>query len=1121
MLADGMFFVDIYNNNSLFVLLYIVRRKTTILTLLLVCVATAWGQASSVLASGDWWRLAVQGTGVYRLTVDDVPGLDGAEVSQIGLYGGSGEMLSLNNSQTPVDDLRPVAIEVHDADGDGRFGQGDWLLFFGEGTDVWSYVAGDRRWEMTRHSYATANHYYLTTTAAEPLRIAVAAAPVADTVMGDYTAVAMVNRDQTNVYRTGQTWLGEKFTVSSATRNFTLSLPATASGITLRYALASISSATGTFNISTTGFSRSNSITTSGKYSTVLEAINARAQSLNFTIRYIPGESTAEGYLDFIEITGIVPLALGSGQTLVRNNRHLGSTAAFRYSGGSGLRVWEVTKAGREREMALADGQWVDYTTEARMYVAFDGSNYLAPAAVAKISNQDLHGAAAADLVVVCHPRFVSQAQRIALLHELLDGMETLVVTDQQVYNEFSGGKQDPMAMRSFLRHLRKSHPERAPRYLLLFGKASYDPRNILGNSVPTLVTYETVFSFDDDGGSYSSDDMMGYLDDNESGGSAQSLDVSVGRLPAKDEAEATHLVDKIEGYMMRRDLGEDAARGSWRNFVALLADDADPSRAGDTVFAHSSEVTAKKINASYPDFNVERLYADAYRQQNNAIGSFYPELKNALTRRIDNGCLLLNYIGHGSVHYIGTERYVEPSDINAYSNAGRLPLLVTSTCSYGYHDLVDEICGAEAFLLASGGAVSVISATRPISHMERFNSDVILYALDTAYTIGDALRMAKNRTVVSPCISLLGDPALHLSVPSNVVEVTNIDGHDVDAAVGDTATVLSQVTVRGEIRNTAGELVTDFDGTIYPTVYDREMMCHTMANDNPGTEVAFCQQKNVLYRGAAPVTGGRFEYTFMVPRDVAYQYAPGKLSHYAVSGYEHAAGSYKNLYFGGLNEEVVISETRPQIALYLGDENFRNGGLTDASPMLVAHLSDSVGINAFGSGLGHDITVMIDNKPGSMTVLNDFYESDISDSRRGTVRYPLEGITSGNHTLTLKAWNIWGFSNTATIAFRVQSTDTLEFCSMTVAPNPAKDYAEFRYETNGSANITSAVLQVYSPQGGLMYSVEPTVTAGSYVVGPVRWDLSQVSPGMYLARMLVTTDDGETHQSTAKVIVR
>ena len=1102
--------------------MYGVKKVICIVTVVL-CMATTvtWGQSHSVLATGEWWRLTVRSSGMYRVTVADVPGLDGADVASIGLYGMGGDMLSLNNSETSTADLQPLAIEVHDADGDGRFGSGDWLLFFGEGTDVWRYSADDRRWEMRRHAYATENYYFLTPTAAEPRRVATAAPVEADTVTNVYTAVAMVNNDCVNLFNTGQVWMGEKFSSTTPTRSFTLSLPATASGIKLRYTLASKTSTTSSFSVRTMGYDRTHYISSNGVYTTVLEVLDGSAQSLAFAITYHYGGVTDEGYLDYIEMTGLVPIALGSGQTIVRNGSHLGSTAAFRYSGGgSALRVWDVTKAGAEREMTLEGGQWTDSTTEARQYVAFGGSSFLSPDAIAAVSHQDLHGAAAADLVVVTHPRFMAQAQRVASLHAIMDGLETLVVTDRQVYNEFSSGKQDPMAMRSLLRHLRSQYPDRPPRYLLLLGKATFDPRNITGHNLPMVTTYETAFSFDNDGVSYSSDDFMGYLDDDETGGSTETLDVSVGRLPAKSEAEAAHLVDKIENYMMRSDLGDGATHGSWRNFVALLADDADQSRPGDTLFVHSSEVTAKKIDGMYPAINVDRLYADAYHQQNSAIGNFYPELKNALTKRLSNGCLLLNYIGHGSIHYIGTERYIEPSDISGYDNNGRWPLLVTSTCSYGFHDLIDEECGAEAFMHATGGAIGVVSAARPISHVERFNTDVILFALDTANTIGDALRMAKNRTAVSPCISLLGDPALHLSVPRNVVTVTNIDGHDVDTLTCDTATVLSQVTVRGEVHDVDGQLVEDFDGMVYPVVYDRETQSRTLANDNPNTEVSFVQQKDVLFRGAVPVSGGRFEYTFTVPRDVAYQYAPGKLSHYAVSGYEHAAGSYRRLYFGGLNEDVTIRETRPEIELYLGDENFRSGGITDENPTLVAHLFDSVGINAFGSGLGHDITAMIDNNAGTLVVLNNFYDADITDSRRGTVRYPLSGIAAGTHTLTLKAWNIWGFSNTATITFKVRGADTVSFEALTVAPNPATNYAVFRYETNNSAAITSAVLQVYSPQGGLMLSVKPTVGEGSYVVGPVRWDLSQVSPGMYLARMLVTTADGETHQSTRKVIV-
>ena len=305
------------------------------------------GQGSSVLASGDWWRLTVRTTGLYRVTVADVPGLQGSDVARIGLYGAGGDMLSLKNSETSTGDLRPLAIEVHDADGDGRFGSGDWLLFFGEGTDVWRYSTADRRWEMCRHAYASENYYFLTTTAAEPRRVALAPAVEADTVTDTYTAVAMVNNDRVNLFNTGQVWLGEKFSVTTTMRSFTLSLPAVARDIKLRYALANKSAATGSFNMHTAGYDRTHYISSAGVYTTVLETVSGTAQSLTFSLTYHPGENTGEGYLDYIEMTGLVPIALGSGQTIVRNSSHLGSTAAFRYSGGgNALRLWEVTTPG-------------------------------------------------------------------------------------------------------------------------------------------------------------------------------------------------------------------------------------------------------------------------------------------------------------------------------------------------------------------------------------------------------------------------------------------------------------------------------------------------------------------------------------------------------------------------------------------------------------------------------------------------------------------------------------------------------------------------------------------------------------------------------------------------------
>ena len=1090
-----------------------------ILLLLLTLCAAAQG---SVLRSGAWWKVGVSAEGVYRLTTADVPALQGVSTDSIGLYGGGGDMLSLYNNQTPTGDLQPVSIDIVDHNGNGRFDSGDELLFFGEGAGGWRYVAADGRWEFVRHAYATRNYYYLTVNAPEQQRIETAPTVTASTEVTSYTAVAHVDNDLVNIFGSGQLWMGEKFSSTNPTRSFSLTLPGNADGVVkLRYALANKSSATGSFSVSTSSYSNNVAIAGSTVYATSLDQLNSGATSFTFSITYTAGESSAAGYLDYIELNGHAPLSFGGGQLLVRNDQALGSAARFRATGNaSGLRVWEVTRAGAERELSVAAGVWSDSTVGARRYVLFDGSQYLSPASISALDNQDLHGSGAADLVVVTLKHLTDQANRVATLHEVFDGLSTLVVTDEQVYNEFSSGKQDPMAIRSLLRHLKAAHPDQAPRYLLLLGKGSYDNRNLLGSSVATLVTYETLFSFDDDGQSYCSDDILGYLADDGHGAASEPLEVGIGRLPAKTVIEATRMVDKIEGYLTRRDLLAEGQHGDWRNHVVLLADDADPGKPYDTAFAHSSEVVARNIGQRFPQLNIDKFYADAYHQSSGAIGSYYPDLNNALRQRINNGCLLLNYIGHGSATYIGTERFIELSDIDTYTNTDRLPLFVTSTCSYGMYDQPEDLCGAEACQLAPAAAIAVISASRPISHTERFNNDVVCYALDPHNTIGDALRLAKCRTAVSQCIGLTGDPALRLSQPENRVVVTHINERPVSEGVDDTATVLSRVSVAGEIQDSNGVLLTDFEGTLYPIVYDRAVQTSTLANDNPGTEVAFTQQKNILYRGSHAVVGGRFEYSFIVPRDVAYQYDYAKLSHYAKSATDHATGCYNRLLLGGFNDSAAIASAAPSIRLFIGDTNFRSGGLTDANPTLIAYLHDSAGINA-GAGLGHDITAVLDGNPGSLVVLNDLYQPDVEQGGGGTVVYQFNGLTPGEHTLTLKAWNIFNLSASATISFTVRNADTLSLSDLRCWPNPASGSTRFLLEVNNTAKVASAELQIYSPQGQRVASFTPTVSADGYVVGPVVWDLGAVPAGLYLARMIVIDTDGTTYQQTTKCIVR
>ncbi|MBQ0016371.1 MAG: type IX secretion system sortase PorU, partial [Bacteroidales bacterium] len=561
-------------------------------------------------------------------------------------------------------------------------------------------------------------------------------------------------------------------------------------------------------------------------------------------------------------------------------------------------------------------------------------------------------------------------------------------------------------------------------------------------------------------------------------------------------------------------------------NYVTLLADDADPSCLHDTTFTHSAEYLANTIKQKYPHINIDKIYADAYVEQSGAIGSFYPDANNAIKKRMDYGCLLFNYIGHGSLQYIGTERYVTETEVSNYTNHQQHTILVTSTCTYGKYDIPGETCGAEMWLHAQGGAIASLSPARPISHNESFNTMLCSLLTGGQVRIGDALRNAKNAYNVSHSITLLGDPALMPSVPQYNAVVTAINNRPVTDSVADSVMVLSEVVVEGEIRQDS-LCVSNFNGTLFASVYDRESKALTLGNDNEDSEVQFSQQKSLLYKGSTTIANGKFQYRFIVPRDVAYNYEQGKISHYARStDGTDASGVYQNIYFGGFDTTLTISEFRPQIRLYMGDTLFRDGGLTDDSPTLIALISDSVGINAVGSGIGHDITAVIDNKPNTLVVLNDFYEPDITNSHNGQLRYAFDNLEQGYHSITFKAWNIYNYSNSATIHFIVTGQPSSGDVSFFAYPNPASTNTQLRIELSDTQKLSSAEISIYSYTGTLVTTLHPTINNDSYVVGPCSWNLTNavgamLHSGIYIARMILTTTDGETISKQCKIVIQ
>lgn len=1111
------------------------------ITLALCCltVALSVGKAHaqyaqhSLLSEGTWLKVEIGESGVYKISGDMLPALTNSPTAHIAAYGHrGGELNSLNGDQR-IDDLEEMAIEVVDADNNGTFGGGDYILLYATGPDKWEYNTSFERFTHYTHPYSKSNFVYITAQNGPRKRLAMSEAlENSTTEVTSCHFLSVYEHDLVNTHHSGQKWVGERMFGNSSSQTVNIQLPTVAlEPIKVRYALASVSDLSSQFEVTLNGATRSHAFTKNYRYSVVNEEFPYGGGSLlAFNIKYSYSESMASGYLDFIEVDAKVTMRMAGSELVMYQPDTYGAVKSYSVSNaGSNLRVWDITDFNEVREMRLERGGssavFTDSSSGWKQYLAFTPGSYRSPLSIETLACQDIHGMEVPDIVIVSNKRLVSQAQQLASLHSVYDDLTSAVVTQEEVFNEFSGGQTDPIAIREMLRMLRHKSPSGdKPRHLILFGKGTYDNRNLLGHDHTTVVTYQSVTSFDDDGESVTTDDIFTYLDDGESLSSYASMDISVGRLPAKNEAEATSMVGKIGRYMGKSDLQLDGIRGDWRNCVALLADDADPTRGGDTAFTRSSEITANQITQRYPQYAIDKIYADAYVQQTGADGSYYPDVNNALKRRMDYGCMLLNYIGHGSSQYIGTERFMMKSHISNYTNYDQLPFFITSTCTFGRHDDPDETCGAEEFLLASGAGIACLAASRPISHVQAVNTDMVLEALNPGNTIGEAIRIAKNKRFTTQALTLIGDPALSLSHPTHHVVITAINGRQVDSTRGDSVLVLSTVTVDGEIRDAGGNLVDDFDGIIYPEIYDRPRKVQTLANDNEGCEVTFNQQNSLIYKGHTNVTGGKFRYQFTVPRDVAYKFEKARMLHYAKNNTEDATGAYLNLYVGGFDESVDLHETRPAIELYMNDTNFRNGGITDANPTLLAMLFDSIGINAVGSGLGHDITATIDNNPNKIIVLNDLYDPDIDDEQRGTIRYSLENLSPGRHSITVKVWNIFNYSNTAEISFIVMTPDTTE-THFSASPNPTTGQAMLRMEHNAKGRIESARLDIYNMRGQRVRSFTPQPGADSYVVGPVTWNLrgesgTRVSPGIYMARFTAHTSDGETLTSCGKIVV-
>ena len=1112
------------------------KRITAILLLVVMSLPLIAGihtyTDKSVLSSGHWVKIRVQETGVCRMNFADLRKA-GLNPEQLRVFGYGGWMLTQDFSKVRIDDLPQVPVYIGE----------DYVLFYVRGSIGWSYNGA--RYLHTRNTYSDYGYYLLSDDAGEQKALTEREAVSGNPTDVDYYMYYQVHEldsvnliDRSGVSGGGREFYGEQFN-GGQTRTFTLLTPNARAGeqSMVYVATAAYAGTTSYFQLKAneqSSSTRIEAIPTSDFYTmarvgTTSMRVPAVADRQQLQVTYQNNVSGALGWLNYIEWTTPCDLKMVGSWMGVRSTvNYLSSTPVrFHLSGAdANTQIWDVTKPEAiVRVPATLEGeelQWVGSQTDGiHEYVALNthGNKWVNAEVLGEVANQNLHGLRNIDYVIICPEGYESVCEQLARAHETKEGYTWAVVTDKQVYNEFSSGTPDATAYRWLMKMLydRADEVNAKPRWLLLMGHGTFDNRKLLVNSgLSLLLTYQAKNSTNEVE-AYCTDDYFGFLDDDEGESDTRAImDIGVGRLPVASVEEAQAVVNKLIAYIRNE------SAGKWKNQIVYLADDGDHGSHTET-----AEGSAELIRLKNPDFVVNKIYLDAYPQEVNASGESYPIAKNKVTNLLKNGVLFFDYSGHGGYNAITNESILNLRDIENMSNTNQAFWLF-ATCNFSQCDAGKRSAAEAAVLNPNGAAIGILSATRTVYATQ--NTNLNRNVCDTLFghrnpyhydiTLGEATAIGKNTTgneANKLAYILLGDPAMHLNYPTEYQVATTTEM--------DTLHALSVQHVEGQIIDEDSLVVNDFNGQVDITVYDKLQVITTRDNDSSPSEAKLLQYNdypNTLFTGVAEVKEGKFAYSFMVPKDIRYNYGNGRIVYYAHSTDEgslmEAVGHFHNFVVGGSNPVVMVDTVGPQMTIYLNSPAFRNGDKTYATPRFFAELYDENGINTAGAGIGHDLMLIIDNDPKKTYSLNEYFSAANDSYQSGQVSYLMEKLSDGSHSLSFRAWDMLNNSTTQTLNFIVEAGLDPSIYDVTTYPNPVQESGVLNLVVNYDQpdELLSTEVYLYDLSGRMVWS---RMQANP---DQVQIPLSQVGAkaGIYVYSVKIKSATSGYSTSSGKIII-
>lgn len=1105
--------------------------------------------SSSVLANGKFVKVKISENGIYKLTYETISSM-GVNPTNVRVFGYGGAVLEESFLKPKIDDLPELAIYMNKG-GDGIFNAGDYILFYGNGVTSWQYDNSRSMFTHKINTYSNYGYYFITSDAGIGKKIENTTVSVPEGAeiinINEFIDYQVHEKELSSLIQSGKTFYGELFN-DILNYNFLFPFPNVVKSQTtkIRVDVASASTSSANFTLSlndtqpqTVSLLGSSDYYEYGKGTNSYFAFTPSTDNLMVNLRYIKPNNTSRGYLNYIEVNARRSLIMSGNVMFFRNIDNINTTRYSRYQlsgANNNIQIWDITDPVNIKKIETtklgSTLEFIGSNEVIKQYVAIDptaSGTFAQPSIEGAVSNQNLHALSPSEFLIITHPTFLSEANRLADAHRTIDNMSVNVVTTEQVYNEFSSGTPDATSYRwvtkmLYDRAIATGDTQNMPKYLLLFGRGSYDNRKILNSSSENLLmTYQADNSLHRVN-SYITDDYFGLLDDGESTNIKSDLiDVGIGRFTVLTTQEAKEVVDKTIGYM------NNTEKGIWKNQLCFVGDDGGDSNG--VIHMSQADSVARMIYNSNSGFQIDKIYLDAYKQEKNAIGDSYPLAKAKLSSLIHSGLLMLNFTGHAGPYGWTDERILTSSDVLTLYNK-KLPLWVAATCDFVVIDEKELSAGEHVLLNPVGGGIGIFAAARTVYSSNNFMlnkafSYNLFKKIGGRHTtrLGDANRFSKNdlsSTGDANKLSyvLLGDPAVRLNFPTNYTVATDeINGRAISG--NDTIKALSVDSISGHIQDLDGNLIHDFNGMLDVAIYDKNQQIVTLNNHNEGA-FTYNDRPNILYSGKANIVDGKFILKFMVPKDIRYNYGTGRINYYASESdsTREAQGYCENFIVGGANTNYDYTDTvGPTLAIYLNHPGFVSGSKVNETPLFIANVFDENGINTVGSGIGHDVRLVIDNNPLTSYTLNEYFTTETNNYTSGGVQYKLPVLSEGKHTLTFHIWDLLNNSSVASLDFEVVKGLTPNILGVSVHPNPAKVAAKFVIEHDRPETILETTIDIYDLVGRKIW------TKKQNTVENLVWDLTnqignKVQQGIYIYKASIKTTNSTATSKANKIII-